>query len=90
MTDPLLRFERRSTGVYFCLFHAGPFYWPLTPEAVNTLKTHATDSPEVFRAALVAAVGLTPYLTHQLDAVLAGLGDRDASLRALQASLAAL
>lgn len=90
MTDPLLRFERRTTGVYPCLFHAGPFYWPVPLEAVNTLRAHATGSTDAFRAALVASVGLTPYLTHQLEAVLAGPADRDAALRALQESLGSL
>lgn len=90
MIDPLFRFERRSTGVYPCLFHAGPFYWPVPLEVVSTLKTHASNSPDAFHAALVAAVGLTPYLAHQLNALLAGPGDREGALRALQASLAAL
>jgi len=90
MTDPLFRFERCSTGVYPWLFHAGPYYWPVPLEAVSTLKAHASNSPEAFRAALVAAVGRTPYLTHQVDALLTGLGDREGALRALQASLAAL
>ena len=90
MTEPLLHFERRSTGVYPYLFHAGPFYWPVTRETMTALTAHATDSPDAFRAALVAAVGLTPYLKHQLDAVLGSLGDADGDLRALQASLTTL
>jgi hypothetical protein len=90
MTKPLLHFERRSTGVYAYLFHAGPFYWPVPLEAVSALKAHATDSPDGFRTALVAAVSLTPYLNHQLDLVLADLGERDTDLRALQESLATL
>ena len=90
MTTPLLRFERRTTGIYSCLFHAGPFYWPVPPEAVTALKARATDSAEPFLAALAGAVGLTPYLAHQLDTVLAGRDDRDAALRTLQESLASL
>jgi hypothetical protein len=90
MTDPLLHFERRSTGVYPYLFHAASSYWPVTLEALNALKTHVHDSPDAFRAALVGAVGITPYLRHQLENVIAGLGDREAGLRALQDSLAAL
>lgn len=90
MTEPVLRFERRSTGVYPYLFHAGPFYWPVPQEAMVALKTQATAAPEAFRAALRDTVGVTPYLIHQLDAVLAGLDDRDTHLRAVQTSLGAI
>jgi hypothetical protein len=90
MIQPPLRFERRSTGVYLCLFHAGSFYWPVTQEAVIALKAHAHDAPDAFREALTAAVGVTPYLRHQLNTVLSEAGDQDAQLRAVQQSLAAM
>lgn len=90
MIQPLLRFERRSTGVYPCLFHAGSFYWPVAQDAVTALKGHAHDTPAAFRDALTAAVGVTPYLRHQLNAVLSETGDPDAQLRAVQQSLAAM
>lgn len=87
MTEPLLRFERRSMGIYPYLFHAGPFYWPVPQETVIALKASGHATPDAFLSALIAGVGLTPYLRHQLDTVLAGLDDRDAHLRAVQASL---
>ncbi len=90
MSEPLLRFERRSTGVYPCLFHAGSFYWPVTQEAVIALKAHAHDAPDTFREALAAAVGATPYLRHQLNTVLSQASDPDAELRAVQQSLTAI
>ena len=43
-----------------------------------------------FAARLTDAVGVTRYLRHQLDEVLARLDDRDAQLRAVQAAVAAL
>jgi hypothetical protein len=89
MNRPLLRFERRTTGVYPYLFHAGPFYWPVQQEAIASLTSQTNASLDAFRAALTAAVGVTPYLAHQLNAVLAGLDDRDGQLRALQTSLGA-
>lgn len=87
MTEPLLRFERRSMGIYPYLFHAGPFYWPVAQETVLALKASGHTAPDVFLQALTTAVGVTPYLRHQVDTVLAGLADRDAHLRAVQASL---
>lgn len=90
MIQPLLRFERRSTGVYPYLFHAGPFYWPVPQEAIVSLKNQTHTSLDAFRTALTDAVGVTPYLTHQLNAVLAGLDDQDHQLRAVQTSLGAI
>lgn len=90
MTQPLLRFERRSTGVYPYLFHAGSFYWPVGQDAVVALKARAHDAPEAFRKALTEAVGVTPYLQHQLNTVLSEAGDQDTHLRAIQQSLASM
>lgn len=89
MTEPVLRFERRSMGIYPCLFHAGPFYWPVPQEALVALKAGGHTTPDAFLQALIAAVAVTPYLKHQVETVLAGLDDRDAHLRAVQASLTA-
>ena len=90
MTTPQLRLERRTTGVYPYLFHAGPYFWPITPEAVAEIKRHDNAPPSEFAARLIDAVGVTRYLRHQLDEVLARLDDRDAQLRAVQAAVAAL
>lgn len=90
MTASPLRFERRSAGVYPVLFHAGSYYWPLTEEAVTRLKAHAHDPPDAFQKTLVDAVATTRYLRHQVEAVLAGLTDREAQLRAAQQTLNAL
>ena len=90
MTTPQLRLERRVTGVYPYLFHAGPYYWPITPEAVAEITRHAHAPPSEFAARLADAVGVTRYLRRQLDEVLARLDDRDAQLRAVQAAVASL
>jgi hypothetical protein len=87
MTDSPLRFERRSAGVYPVLFHAGPYYWPVTEDAVTLLKAHAHDPPDAFQKSLVDAVATTRYLRHQVEGVLAGLADREAQLRAAQQML---
>jgi hypothetical protein len=87
MTDQSLRIERRAAGVYPVLFHAGPYYWPVSDEAVNRLVALTAAAPDAFRAALMEAFAVTPYLKHQLAAVLSGLDDPDAHLRALQAAL---
>ncbi len=89
MTDPQLRIERRTAGIYPVLFHAGPYYWPVSDEALTRLAAQTSAAPEIFRAALMDAFAVTPYLRHQLATVLSGLDDRDAQLRALQTALAA-
>jgi hypothetical protein len=87
MTDPLLRIERRASGIYPLLFHAGPYYWPVTDEMLTRLHAQSSGGPEAFRAALMNTVAVTRYLKRQLETVLAGADDRDAQLRALQAAL---
>ncbi|MFZ5863528.1 MAG: hypothetical protein ACOYXR_11890 [Nitrospirota bacterium] len=87
MPTQQLRIERRAAGIYPVLFHAGPYYWPVSDEAVTRLAGQASAAPDAFCAALMDAVAVTPYLKHQLAAVLSGLDDRDAQLRALQAAL---
>jgi len=86
-TAPALRIERRSTGIYPYLFHAGPYFWPMSPEAVQQLKLHTNEPPDAFHKRLIEIVGVTSYLRHQLEAVSAGLEDRDAEIRALQQTL---
>jgi hypothetical protein len=88
MTDPLLRIERRASGIYHLLFHAGPYYWPISDEMLTRLHAQSSGSPDTFFAALMDTVAVTRYLKHQLAEVLAGADDRDAQLRALQAAMA--
>ncbi|MBI3608325.1 MAG: hypothetical protein HY207_10180 [Nitrospirae bacterium] len=90
MTTSPLRIERRGTGVYPYLFHAGPYFWPITPEIVEALKRHAKDPPSVFVARLLDVVGTTRYLRRQIETVVTHLDERDAQLRGLQEALAAL
>ncbi|MFZ5875833.1 MAG: hypothetical protein ACOYXU_05425 [Nitrospirota bacterium] len=87
MSEQPLRIERRAAGIYPVLFHAGPYYWPVSDEALTRLAAQASADPEAFRAALMDAFAVTPYLKHQLAAVLAAVDDRDAQLRALQTAL---
>jgi hypothetical protein len=87
MTDQPLRIERRAAGIYPVLFHAGPYYWPVSDDALNRVIAQTAADPAAFRAALMDAFAVTPYLKHQLAAVLSGLDDPDAQLRALQTSL---
>jgi hypothetical protein len=87
MTDQPLRIERRAAGVYPVLFHAGPYYWPVSDDALTRLAAQRAADPAAFRAALLEAVAVTPYLKHQLAAVLSALDDPDAHLRAFQAAL---
>ena len=47
MMTSAIRIERRGTGVYPYLFHAGSYFWPIAPEVVEALKRHATDPPSV-------------------------------------------
>jgi hypothetical protein len=89
MSDPVFRIERRASGIYRVLFHAGPYYWPVTDDMLARLTTHTSGSPETFLAALMETVAVTRYLKCQLETVLAGTDDRDAQLRALQAALTA-
>jgi hypothetical protein len=87
MTDQHLRIERRTSGIYAVLFHAGPYYWPVSDDALTRLAAQTSAAPEAFRAALMDAVAVTPYLKHQLETVLSGMDDPDAQLRALQTAL---
>jgi hypothetical protein len=54
---------------------------------LNRLAAQTSADPEAFRAALMDAFAVTSYLKHQLAAVLSGLDDRDAQLRALQTAI---
>jgi len=77
-------------GIYPYLFYAGEYLWPISSEAVETLKRHVDDSPETFLKHLVETAATTKYLRHQLHAVLAGMVDRDTELRAVQQTLRAM
>ena len=77
-------------GIYPYLFYAGEYLWPISPEAVQTLKRHVDDSPESFMKQMVETTATTKYLRHQLTVTLAGAVDRDTELRALQQALRAL
>ncbi len=90
MTTSPIRIERRGMGVYPYLFHAGAYFWPITPEVVAIIKRHAKDPPSVFVASLLDVIGTTRYLRHQLDTVVSHLEDRETQLRALQEALVAL
>jgi len=84
MEIPILRIERRSMGIYPYLFYAGDYFWPLSPEAIATLKRHADDPPEAFLKQVIEAAAITKYLRHEVEEALAGVTNRDVELRALQ------
>jgi len=90
MTNQILRIEHRALGIYPYLFYAGAYLWPISPEAVDTLKRHVDDAPERFVTLLRETVATTKYLRHQLDMALAGAIDRDTELRAFQHTLRTL
>jgi hypothetical protein len=90
MMTSALRIERRGTGVYPYLFHAGSYFWPIAPEVVAALKRHATDPPSVFVARLLDMAGTTRYLRRQIETVVSHLDERDTQIRGFQEALAAL